>query len=106
MIQGRRGREVGDALSEVAEGVALLGHQLSNEGHEPVKIKIPEQLPGHGWGAEFQKAENTARFQDSGDFPEAGVAIRKVPQTKGDGDGIEGAVGEGKFEGVCLGQVQ
>ena len=78
MIQGRRGREVGDALGEVAERIALPGDQLGHKGHQAVQIEIPEQFPGHGRGAELQKAENTAGFEDTGDLLEAGMAVGKV----------------------------
>ena len=82
----------------------MFGHDLGHQRHKSVQVKVPKEFPGHGGRAEFQQSENTAGFQDPGDFIQAGGTVGKVAEAEGDGEGVEGAIGEGELQGVGFGQ--
>ena len=104
MVQGGRGGELGNTLGKVTEGVALLRHYLSHEGHKSMEIEIPKQLPWHRRWAELQQTENSPFSKDPRNLPEASSPVGKVAQTKSNGDGIKRAIRKGKLKGIGFGQ--
>jgi hypothetical protein len=102
VVEVGRGGELGDTSGEVTKGVALAAEELGNPRHEIKQVKVPEEFPGKGWRAEFQKSKDSARLKDTMDFRKALGAVGKVTQSEGKGDGIHRLIREGEVEGIAF----
>jgi hypothetical protein len=54
VVKVGRGRELGDATGEVAEGIALAAEDLGDPRHEMKQIKVPKEFPWRRGWTEFQ----------------------------------------------------
>jgi hypothetical protein len=78
VVEVGRGRELGDAPSKVAKGIALAAEELGDPRHEVKEVKIPEEFPGKGGRTEFQQGKDPARLKDTVDFRKALRSVGKV----------------------------
>ena len=65
-----------------------------------MKVEAVGVEEGRGWEAEVQDQEVSARTEDAMHFSEGVGPGAHVAEAEGDGEGIEGVVGEGEVEGV------
>jgi len=102
MVEVGRGGELGDALGEVAKGVAMTAEKLGDPGHEIKQVKVPKEFPWEGGRTEFQQGKEPAWLKDPVNFRKALGAVGKVTQSKGEGDGIHRLIREGEVEGISF----
>jgi len=66
-----------------------------------MKVEAVGVEEGRGWEAEVEDEEVSARTEDAMHFSEGVRPGAHVAEAEGDGEGVEGVVGEGEVEGVC-----
>lgn len=94
------GGEGFDGLAEVVVGIAFCGEPGGEFGQNMVEVEAVGRSPGLGGQAEIEQEEGSAGSEGALDFCEGLVPRGHVAESEGDGDGIEGGVGEGELEGV------
>jgi hypothetical protein len=102
VVEFGRGRELGDAPGEVAEGIALAAEELGGPGHEMKQVKVPKEFPWKRRRIEFQQSKDPAWLKDSVDFRKALRSIGKVSKPKGQGDQVKGVLRKGQVECISL----
>lgn len=79
--------------------------KFAEEGDEEFEVGEVGGAPGGEIGfAEIEDAEAAVGLEDAEHFAKAAFEIGKVAKAVADGDDIEGVFGEGKMEGVGLGE--
>ena len=100
-FHGVAGGETFDGAAEVFVGFALASDPAGDTGHDALQVEEVELADaGEGGDGEVENEEASAGSEDAGHFLEGDRPGSHVAEAEGDGEGVEGSVGEGQVHAI------